>query len=36
MTTARTLLSRAAPLLACLGLLAIWQVAALIRDTCLF
>jgi NitT/TauT family transport system permease protein len=31
--TARTLLSRTAPLLACLGLLAIWQVAALILDT---
>jgi NitT/TauT family transport system permease protein len=31
--TARTQLSRTAPLLACLGLLAIWQVAALILDT---
>jgi NitT/TauT family transport system permease protein len=31
--TARTLLSRTAPLLACLGLLAIWQVAALILST---
>jgi NitT/TauT family transport system permease protein len=30
---ARTQLSRAAPLLACLGLLAIWQVAALLLDT---
>jgi NitT/TauT family transport system permease protein len=29
----RTLVSRAAPLLACLGLLGIWQVAALILDT---
>ena len=33
MMTARTLLSRSAPLLACLGLLAIWQVAALILNT---
>lgn len=33
MMTARTQLSRTAPLLACLGLLAIWQVAALILDT---
>ena len=31
--TARTQLSRSAPLLACLGLLAIWQVAALILNT---
>jgi NitT/TauT family transport system permease protein len=30
---ARVLLSRSAPLLACFGLLAIWQVAALILDT---
>jgi NitT/TauT family transport system permease protein len=29
----RTLVSRAAPLLACLGLLAIWQIAALILNT---
>ena len=29
MTSARSLLARAAPLLACLGLLVIWQVAAL-------
>src|SRR5580693_5839779 len=33
MNAVRTLVSRAAPLLACLGLLAIWQVAALILDT---
>ncbi|HEY3796357.1 MAG TPA: ABC transporter permease subunit, partial [Bradyrhizobium sp.] len=33
MMTARTLLSRSAPLLACLGLLAIWQIAALILNT---
>src|SRR5580698_519656 len=33
MNAARTLVSRAAPLLACLGLLAIWQVSALILDT---
>jgi NitT/TauT family transport system permease protein len=32
-TTPRTLLSRVAPLLACLGLLAIWQVAALMLKT---
>ncbi len=33
MTTPRTRLSRVAPLLACLGLLAIWQVAALMLKT---
>ena len=33
MTPARTLVSRAAPLLACIGLLAVWQVAALILNT---
>jgi NitT/TauT family transport system permease protein len=33
MMPARTLLSRLAPLLACIGLLAIWQVAALILNT---
>ena len=33
MIAARMLLSRSAPLLACLGLLAIWQVSALILDT---
>jgi NitT/TauT family transport system permease protein len=33
MKEARTLVSRAAPLLACLGLLGIWQVAALILNT---
>src|SRR5580698_6781396 len=33
MNAARTLVSRAAPLLACLGLLGIWQVAALILNT---
>jgi NitT/TauT family transport system permease protein len=33
MMSARTLLSRSAPLLACLGLLGIWQVAALILNT---
>jgi NitT/TauT family transport system permease protein len=29
----RTLISRSAPLLACLGLLGIWQIAALILST---
>src|SRR5260370_41833839 len=33
MISGRALLSRSAPLLACLGLLAIWQVAALILKT---
>jgi NitT/TauT family transport system permease protein len=33
MMPVRTLASRAAPLLACIGLLAIWQVAALVLDT---
>src|SRR3982075_3514256 len=33
MIVTRALISRSAPLLACLGLLAIWQVAALILDT---
>jgi NitT/TauT family transport system permease protein len=33
MTPLRTLVSRAAPLLACIGLLAVWQVAALILNT---
>jgi NitT/TauT family transport system permease protein len=33
MTVARTVLSRLAPLLACLGLLAIWQIGALILNT---
>src|SRR5882757_6145476 len=33
MIAGRALLSRSAPLLACLGLLAIWQVAALILKT---
>jgi NitT/TauT family transport system permease protein len=33
MSEVRTLVSRAAPLLACLGLLGIWQVAALILNT---
>jgi NitT/TauT family transport system permease protein len=33
MMPARALLSRSAPLLACIGLLGIWQVAALILDT---
>jgi NitT/TauT family transport system permease protein len=33
MMSARTLLSRSASLLACLGLLAVWQVAALILNT---
>ena len=33
MMSARTLVSRSAPLLACLGLLGIWQMAALILDT---
>ena len=33
MIPARTVISRAAPLLACIGLLAIWQAAALILDT---
>ena len=33
MTTARALLSRLAPLLACLGLLAIWQAASLMLST---
>src|SRR5258707_12010986 len=33
MIAGRTLLSRSAPLLACLGLLAIWQVAALTLKT---
>jgi NitT/TauT family transport system permease protein len=33
MMSARTLLSRSAPLLACLGLLATWQVAALMFNT---
>jgi NitT/TauT family transport system permease protein len=33
MMPARTLLSRLAPLLACIGLLAIWQVAAVILNT---
>ena len=33
MMPARTLLSRSAPLLACLGLLGIWQIAALILNT---
>ena len=33
MMPARKLLSHLAPLLACLGLLAIWQVAALLLDT---
>ena len=33
MIAARVLLSRSAPLLACFGLLSIWQVAALILDT---
>src|SRR5476649_674892 len=32
MISARALLSRAAPLLACIGLLAVWQVAALILN----
>jgi NitT/TauT family transport system permease protein len=32
-TQARTLVSRAAPLLACIGLLAVWQVAALFLNT---
>src|SRR5271170_4058300 len=32
MKEARTLVSRAAPLLACLGLLGIWQIAALILN----
>ena len=33
MIAARALLSRLAPLLACVGLLAIWQVGALILNT---
>src|SRR3981189_1144252 len=33
MTMVRTLISRLAPLLACLGLLGIWQVAALVLNT---
>jgi NitT/TauT family transport system permease protein len=33
MNAVRTLVSRAAPLLACLGLLGIWQIAALILNT---
>src|ERR1700688_5180168 len=33
MMPVRTLISRSAPLLACLGLLGIWQVAALIINT---
>ena len=33
MISARALLSRSAPLLACLGLLGIWQVAALMLNT---
>jgi NitT/TauT family transport system permease protein len=33
MMSGRTLLSRSAPLLACIGLLGIWQVAALILNT---
>src|SRR6202166_5137036 len=33
MIVVRALISRSAPLLACFGLLAIWQVAALIRNT---
>src|SRR5258708_23414231 len=33
MISGRALLSRSAPLLACLGLLGIWQVAALIINT---
>ena len=33
MISARAVLSRSAPLLACLGLLAIWQVAALLHNT---
>ena len=33
MMATRALISRSAPLLACLGLLAIWQVAALILNT---
>jgi NitT/TauT family transport system permease protein len=33
MISARSLISRIAPLLACLGLLAIWQVGALMLDT---
>ena len=33
MMSGRTLLSRSAPLLACLGLLGVWQVGALILNT---
>jgi NitT/TauT family transport system permease protein len=33
MMPARTILSRVAPLLACLGLLGIWQIGALILNT---
>ena len=33
MISARTLVSRSAPLLACLGLLGVWQIAALILNT---
>src|SRR5260370_34253991 len=33
MISGRALLSRSAPLLACIGLLGIWQVAALILNT---
>src|SRR3984957_13400643 len=33
MISARAVLSRSAPLLACLGLLGIWQIGALILDT---
>src|ERR1700737_4617769 len=33
MSLVRALVSRAAPLLACLGLLGIWQIAALILNT---
>ena len=33
MISVRALLSRSAPLLACLGLLAIWQIAALVLNT---
>jgi NitT/TauT family transport system permease protein len=33
MISARTILSRSAPLLACLGLLGIWQIGALVLNT---
>ena len=33
MMSARALLTRSAPLLACLGLLGIWQAGSLILDT---